>query len=118
MANRRLEKFSLAGGALAAIAASLCCLAPLVLVTIGVSGAWISDLTAFEPYRPYALGIALACMGLAYRRIFRAAAPEACEPEAVCADPRVASLYRGLFWIVTAMVLIAIVSPYTGRFFT
>jgi mercuric ion transport protein len=38
--------------ALAAIAGSLCCVAPLVLITLGISGAWISQLTALEPYRP------------------------------------------------------------------
>jgi hypothetical protein len=39
-------------GALAAIVGSLCCVAPLVLLTLGISGAWISQLTALEPYRP------------------------------------------------------------------
>ena len=36
-------------GGLAAIGASLCCLAPLVLITLGISGAWMSSLTAMEP---------------------------------------------------------------------
>jgi mercuric ion transport protein len=36
---------ALFAGGLAAILASTCCLGPLVLITLGVSGAWISNLT-------------------------------------------------------------------------
>ena len=39
-------------GGLASILASTCCLGPLVLVALGLSGAWIGDLTLVEPYRP------------------------------------------------------------------
>jgi mercuric ion transport protein len=39
-------------GGLAAILASTCCLGPLVLVALGLSGAWIGNLTRLEPYRP------------------------------------------------------------------
>ncbi len=40
-------------GGLAAIVASTCCLGPLVLVALGLSGAWIGNLTLLEPYRPF-----------------------------------------------------------------
>ena len=39
-------------GGLAAILASTCCLGPLVLVALGLSGVWIGNLTLLEPYRP------------------------------------------------------------------
>jgi mercuric ion transport protein len=117
MANSGVEKASLIGGALAAIVASVCCLGPLVLVTVGISGAWISNLTAFEPYRPYAIGVALVCMALAYRKIFKAAAPEACEPGTLCAVPQTRRIYRVMFWVVSVMVLVALVFPYAARFF-
>src|SRR5947209_18084399 len=94
MANSSLEKASLIGGALAAIVASVCCLGPLVLVTVGISGAWISNLVAFEPYRPYAVGVALVCMVLAYRKSYGAPAPEACEPGTLCAIPQTRRVYR------------------------
>ena len=32
---------------------------PLVLVTLGISGAWIGNLTVLEPYRIYLAGLAL-----------------------------------------------------------
>jgi len=115
MANGSLEKASLIGGALAAIVASVCCLGPLVLVTVGISGAWISNLVAFEPYRPYAIGVALVCMVFAYRRIY--AAPAACEPGTLCAVPQTRRIYKVMFWVVSAMVVVALVFPYTARFF-
>ncbi len=117
MANSSLEKASLIGGALGAIVASVCCLGPLVLVTVGISGAWISNLVAFEPYRPYAIAVALVSMVLAYRKIYAAPAPEACEPGTLCAVPETRRVYRVMFWVVSAMVVVALVFPYVARFF-
>ncbi len=117
MANGKAEKATLIGGALAAIVASICCLGPLVLLSVGISGAWISNLTAFEPYRPYALGVALVFMGLAWRTIYRAPAPEACEPGTLCAVPQTRRVYKVMFWVVSALVLVALGFPYIARFF-
>lgn len=49
-------------GGLAAILASTCCLGPLVLITLGVSGAWIGNLTLLEPYRPIFIGAAVVAL--------------------------------------------------------
>ena len=117
MARSSLAKVSLVGSALGAMVASACCLGPFVLVTVGISGAWISNLAAFEPYRPYAMGAALVCLALAYRKIYAVPAPEACEPETLCAVPETRRIYKVMFWVVTAMVLVALVFPYTARFF-
>jgi mercuric ion transport protein len=117
MESGSLEKASLVGGALAAIVASVCCLGPFVLVSIGVSGAWIANLAAFEPFRPYALGVALVCMTLAYRNIYKAPAREACEPGTLCAIPQTRRITKVMFWAVSALVLIALAFPYTARFF-
>ena len=89
MAETGTQKVTLIGGALAVFAASLCCLGPLVLVTLGVSGAWISNLAALEPYRPVFIGAALVLMGFAWRRIYRVPAAEACLPGSVCAVPQI-----------------------------
>lgn len=101
---------ALLAGGVAAILASTCCLGPLVLVTLGFSGAWIGNLTALEPYRPWFIGAALVAMFFAYRRIFR---PEkACEPGEVCAMPQVRTTYKVIFWTVAALVLVALAFPY------
>lgn len=51
---------------LAAILASTCCLGPLVLIAVGIPGAWISNLTLLEPYRPVFIGTAPGCVGLCW----------------------------------------------------
>jgi mercuric ion transport protein len=117
MAESRTEKLTLTGGVLAAIAASICCLGPLVLVTVGISGAWISNLGAFEPYRPIALGVAIVFMVLAYRKIYRASAPEGCEPGTLCAMPQTNRVYKIMFWAVSALVLLALIFPYFAPLF-
>ena len=73
---------SLMTGGLAALLASTCCLGPLVLITLGVSGAWISNLTALEPYRPAFILAAVIALFHAWRRIRRPAAH--CEPGGAC----------------------------------
>jgi mercuric ion binding protein len=48
----------------AAIVGSLGCVAPLVLITLGISGAWISQLMALEPYRPLFIGVMMATLAV------------------------------------------------------
>jgi mercuric ion transport protein len=101
---------ALFAGGLAAILASACCLGPLVLVTLGIGGAWVSNLTALDPYRPVFIGAALVAMFFAWRRIYRPV--EDCKPGEVCAIPQVRSTYKAIFWIVGALVLVALAFPY------
>lgn len=101
---------ALFAGGLAAILASTCCLGPLVLITLGFSGAWISNLTVLEPYRPIFIGAALFALFLAWRRIWRPAT--ACKPGEVCAVPQVKTTYKLLFWGVAVLVLVALGFPY------
>lgn len=100
----------MAAGGIAAILASVCCLGPLVLVTLGVSGAWIGNLAALETYRPLFIGAALVAMFFAWCRIFQPA--EKCQPDAVCALPRARVAYKVIFWVVSVLVPIALVFPY------
>ena len=102
-------------GGLGAILASTCCLGPLVLVALGLSGAWIGNLTRLEPYRPFFIAGALVALFFAGRRIFRPA--QACQPGEVCAVPRTRRVYKTIFWIVSALVLVALVYPYVAKFF-
>lgn len=103
---------ALVAGGIAAFLASACCLGPLVLLLLGVSGAWIGNLALLEPYRPLFVGLALLCLALSWRPIYRPAAAAACVPGDACAVPRVRTSYRGAFWAVAALVLIALAYPY------
>ena len=111
----RTASGALIAGGLAAILASTCCLGPLVLVALGLSGAWIGNLTRLEPYRPFFIAGALVALLFAGRRIFRPA--QACQPGEVCTVPENHRIYKIVFGIVSALVLIALVFPYVVKFF-
>lgn len=106
---------ALAVGGLAAVLASACCLGPLLLIAVGLGGAWIGNLTKLEPYRPIFLGVALVAMFFGWRRIYRPVAD--CNPGDVCAVAQTKRLYKVLFWVVAVLVLVALSFPYVAPFF-
>lgn len=106
---------SLAAGVLAAIGASVCCVGPLVLLVLGVGGAWIANLTAMEPLRPWFIAATLVFLGLAFRHLYLQ--PQVCEPGAVCADSSVMRRQRLIFWIITAALLALLSVPWLAPFF-
>src|SRR5260370_25405691 len=67
------------GGLLGALAASSCCILPIVLFGLGVSGAWIGNLTQIAPYQPYIIAATLAFLGGGYWLVHRSS-------QAACAD--------------------------------
>lgn len=115
MTEEKSARGVLAAGGLAAVLASTCCIGPLVLLSLGLGGAWAVNLTALEPFRPWFLGAALVALFFAYRRIFRPVA--ACDPGEVCAVPAARRAYRIAFWTVAALVLLALGSPYVAPLF-
>ncbi|MDD2719818.1 MAG: mercuric ion transporter MerT [Gallionella sp.] len=115
MSGTKTGRGTLFIGGIAAILASTCCLGPLVLITLGFSGAWISNLTVLEPYRPFFIGAALVALFFAWRRIYR---PEAeCMPGEICALPQTQRIYRITFWIVALLILVALTFPYIAPLF-
>lgn len=100
---------TLLAGGFAAVLASACCLGPLVLITLGFSGAWISKLTVLEPYQPIFIGAAAVALFFAGRRIWLPVAR--CAPGEMCALPRVRLAYQLLFVGVCALLLMALVFP-------
>jgi mercuric ion transport protein len=94
----------------AAIIGSLCCVGPLVLLALGVSGAWIGQLTALEPYRPVFIGLMVIFLGLAFRQLYLL--PPRCKPGEICADPRHLRRQRGIFWVVVVGLVALIAFPW------
>ena len=108
-------KGSLVAGILAGIGASVCCVGPLVLLALGVGGAWIGNLTAFEPYRPLFIGMTLLFLGLAFRKLYLV--PQACAPGTPCADPQTTMRQRLMFWSVAVLLLGLLVVPWFAPLF-
>src|SRR5258707_15070398 len=69
--NRRRQGLMAAGGLLGALAASSCCILPLVLFGLGVSGAWIGNFTRLAPYQPCFIAATIAFLGCGYWLVYR-----------------------------------------------
>ena len=82
----RTETLLTAGGVLGALAASSCCIVPLALFGLGVSGAWIGKLTQLAPYQPYFIAATAACLGAGYWLRYRSR-KIVCADGDVCARP-------------------------------
>ena len=109
-------KASLVAGVLAGIGASVCCVGPLVLLGLGVGGAWVGNLTAFEPYRPVFIALTLLFLGLAFRKLYLV--PQVCAAGTPCAEPQ--KTLRGqrlLFWSVAVVLLGLLAVPWVAPFF-
>jgi mercuric ion transport protein len=103
----------LAGGALgAAVAASICCIGPLLLAVAGLGGGAL--LLRFTPLRPFFLiATALLLAGafvLTYRR------EETCEAENACANPRTRRIQRLSLWIATFIIVLLAAFPYYATY--
>ncbi|MCW5632788.1 MAG: mercury transporter MerT [Rubrivivax sp.] len=108
-------KGSLTGGVLSAVGASVCCVAPLALVALGVGGASVASLTALEPLRPWLTVATLAFLGLAWRRLYVQA--RECAPGTACADPGVSARQRTIFWLIAAAALVLLSVPWLAPYF-
>lgn len=99
----------LLAGTAAAIGASTCCAGPLLLVVLGIGGAWGSRLVALGAYQPIFLATAAAFFGLAFYRLYRR--PEACARGEACAVPAVRQRQRIIFWVVALIAAALIAFP-------
>lgn len=106
-AESRRKGWFAAGGVAAAVLASSCCIGPLALLSLGVSGAWIGNLTALEPLKPVFAAVALLFIGLGVWQVYFR--PHTiCEPGSVCARPGSALFTKTALWSATVLVLAAI----------
>ena len=97
------QKLMAAGGVLGALAASSCCILPLMLFSLGVSGAWIGNFTQLAPYQPYFIAATIACLGYGYWLVYRSS-KVACADDEACARPIPNRFVK--FGLILATVLI------------
>lgn len=106
------SKKGLMGAFIAAAAASVCCIGPLIVIGFGGGGAWASSFSFFEPIRPYLLVLTAGLLAYSFYRIYWKAKTEECEPGAVCADPRTHKINKISLWTVTILVIAMFSVPY------
>ena len=98
------------GGILAALGAASCCVVPFALFTLGISGAWISNLTALEPYQPIFAAITFGFLGYGFYLVYRK--PKvACAEGSYCAKPSSGRSAKIGLWVATVLVVVALGFP-------
>jgi len=78
-----------------------------VLLTLGISGAWIGNLTALEPYKPIFAVIALGFIAAGFRQVYFRK-PTVCEPGSYCARPSSARITKTALWASLILVVAAL----------
>jgi len=111
--RRRLVAF---GGLVGAMLASSCCVAPLVLLTLGVSGAWIGNLTALAPYQGYFTVLTLVLLASGYWFVYWKPR-QACEEGSYCANPRSDRLIKSVLWVSTLLIGVALTDDWWAPLF-
>jgi mercuric ion transport protein len=103
-------KLLAAGGILAALGAASCCVIPFTLFMLGVSGAWIGNLTALEPYQPIFAAVAFGFIGYGAYLVYWK--PQiACADGSYCARPASSRIAKIGLWSAGALVVIAVGFP-------
>ena len=105
-----------AGSVLGAILASSCCIVPLVLISLGVSGAWIGNFTALEPYKPIFIGITMLFLGYGFWHVYLKP-KEACAEDSYCATDTSSRITKSALWVATVLVLLALTIDYWAPLF-
>jgi mercuric ion transport protein len=101
VSSRRGQVLVATGSLLGALAATSCCILPLVLFGLGVSGAWIGNFTQLAPYQPCFIIGTLACLATGYCLVYRSSTV-ACTDGTACAHPLPS-------WLVVAGLIAATV---------
>lgn len=110
--HNKKYKWGLIGAIASAVIASVCCLGPLVLLALGISGAWISSLSGLAPYRPVFMAITFVFLGLAFYKLYKKPKAESCELGSYCGNPKAKRISKIILWVVTVSVVILFALPY------
>lgn len=91
-------------GVVAALGASLCCLGPILFVTLGVGAGLAST---FEPLRPLFTALTVLGLGIGFYTVYaRPADTEACAPGDACARPSGRGREKLVLWSATGLAVL------------
>ena len=111
--SRTGQRAAVAGGLFGALAASSCCILPLLLVSAGAGGAWIGNLTALAPYQPLIAVITLILIGSGFWLVYRTPRP-ACAEGGACPGAAPQRLVKAGLWTATVILAAALAFPYAA----
>ncbi|GAA3979788.1 mercuric transport protein MerTP [Hymenobacter antarcticus] len=98
-------------GLLAALAASLCCITPLLAVVGGLGGV-ASSFAWLEPFRPYLIVLTVSVLGFAWYQKLR---PRPADDCGCAVDAKPSFLHsKGFLGVVTVLAALLLAFPYYG----
>lgn len=102
------------GALLGALAASSCCILPLVLFSVGITGAWLGNLAALAPWQPLfvAAGTGFLAYGFYLVRGRRRAAT--CRNDGACSRAAPNRFTTATLWISALLIAAAAVYPWAA----
>ncbi len=112
----RTQGLAVTGGLIGAVAAMSCCILPLALFGLGVSGVWIGQLTRLAPYQPYFVGAAVLCLSYGYWMAYRYR-QKACDDGKACARPMSNRLVMAGLIIATGLIAATLAFDATALLF-
>jgi mercuric ion transport protein len=113
---RQGQELMAAGGLLGALAASSCCILPLLFFSLGISGAWIGNFTQLAPYQPYFVAVTLPCLGCGYWLVYRSET-RACAEGGACTRPLPDRIVKASLIFATILVAAALGLDFIAPFF-
>ena len=109
--DQNRSRLAVTGGILGAIGISSCCLLPLALTLLGISGAWMANLRALATYQPYFIGVALLALGYGFYQVYWKS-QVACADGDACSRPMNNTLVKSGLWLGTLLALISVSFSY------
>ena len=110
------KRFAVTGSVIGAVLASSCCIVPLLLVTLGVSGAWIGSLSALEPYKPWFAAVTMLFLGVGFWQVYWKPKQD-CEEGSYCASPKSDRVVKIALWSATLLVALTLTIDYWAPLF-
>ena len=78
-----------------------------MLITLGVSGAWIGQLSALKVYQPVFVATTLAFLAIGFWQVY-GKQDQTCEEGSNCATPTSSRMVKTALWIATVLVALAL----------
>ncbi len=101
------------GSIIGAIVASSCCIVPLALFSLGITGVWIGNLAALTPYQPIIIPITIGFLGYGFYLVYLKPKKVYADGTA-CARPLPNRIVKIALWVATVLVAAAIAFPYVA----
>ena len=108
-------RFFATGSLLAALGVSSCCVLPVLFMSVGLGGAWLSNLFALSAYQPIFIILALAFLGAGFYHAYHK--PKvSCESDSSCGTSPSSRVVKSMLWGATGLVIAGIIFPYVGQY--